>query len=68
VFVRRQHRNRKHRTELLAAFGTISLVHFLLFCRMFCLCIFVIIQECVKLVGKEMFKVPVAIDVQICVL
>jgi len=35
---------------------------------MFCLCIFVIIQQCVKLIEREIFKVLVEIYVEICVL
>jgi len=53
---------------LSAAFDNINLIHFLLFYRMFCWCIFVIIPQCVKLIQREIFKVFVAIHVQICVL
>ena len=68
VIVRRRHRNKKRRAQLWAAFDTINLIHFLLFCRMFCLCIFAIIQQCVKLIQREIFKVLVAVHVQSCVL
>jgi len=53
---------------LAAVFDTINLIHFLLFCRMFCWCIFVIIPQCVKLIQREILNDLVAIHVQICVL
>ena len=53
---------------LSADFDNINLIHYPLFCRMFCWCIFVFIPQCVKLIQREIFKFVVAIHVQICVL
>jgi len=66
VILMRRYRKRKRRSELSAAFDMINFIDY--FCRKFCFCVFVIIEQCVKIVQREIFKVLVATDVEFCVL